>query len=170
MCKNIVHLPSFFDQVLIMSAYLYAIIPYKIGDSFCPDEGESYMSSLMNNEEIPALKGVVSEFADIDVFEDFLLINTCYRQSAFTERMDGYSWLRAEISRIAKALGASEVWYVEELVTDELYAQDFSLSYEEWVKEKREECSYCMTELTVDVLKGDIAYGFYHDDFSDLII
>lgn len=153
-----------------MSAYLYAIIPYKIGDSFCPDEGESYMSSLMNNVEIPALKGVVSEFADIDyVFEDFLLINTCYRQSAFTERLDGYSWLRAEISRIAKALGASEVWYVEELVTDELFAENFSLSYEEWVCEQRTKNQDCMTELTVDVLKGDILYGLYHDDFSDLI-
>ena len=129
------------------------------------------MSSLMNNVEIPALKGVVSEFADIDyVFEDFLLINTCYRQSAFTERLDGYSWLRAEISRIAKALGASEVWYVEELVTDELFAQDFSLSYEEWVCEQRTKNQDCMTELTVDVLKGDILYGLYHDDFSDLII
>lgn len=151
-----------------MSAYIYAIIPYKIGDSFCPDEG----FSCIYGAEIPALKGIVSEFADPRLFylyEDFLLINTCYRQSAFTERLDGYSWLRAEISRIAKALGASEVWYVEELVTEELEAQDFSLSYEEWVKEKREECSYCMTELTVDVLKGDIAYGFYHDDFSDLI-
>lgn len=169
--KNIVHLPTFFDQILIMSAYLYAIIPYKIGDSFCPDEGESYMSSLMNNVEIPALKGVVSEFADIDyVFEDFLLKITCYRQSVLANSVDGYNWFRAEIYKIVKALGAHEAWYVEELCGDEIFAENFSLSYEEWVCEQRTKNQDCMTELTVDVLKGDILYGLYHDDFSDLII
>lgn len=155
----------------VMSAYLYAIILYKLGASFCPDEGESYMSSRMSNVEIPELKGVVSEFLDYyDLFEDFLLINTCYRQSCLTNREDGYSWFRAEIYKIAKALGANEAWYIEELCTDEILAEDFSLSFEEWAWKRRTECQYCMTEMTVDVLKGDIVYSFYHDDFSDLII
>ena len=67
----------------------------------------------------------------LKLFADFLMINTCGRQSWFTNNEDGYSQLRAEIYKIALALGAREVWYVAEMATDEMYDKDFS--FDNWI-------------------------------------
>ena len=94
-----------------MSSYIYAIIPYKSGISFSKHEP----IPCVFHPFLPELKGIESEFTEPDglsLFADFLMINTCYRQSAFTDNKDGYNWIRAEVCQIAKALGAHEVWYV----------------------------------------------------------
>lgn len=97
----------------VMYAYIYAIIPYKSGFIF--DSNEPYPCAW--GFVPPKLNGMDSEFVDGEsfmVFSDFLMINTCYRQSAFTNNKEGYNWMRADICRIAKALGAKEVWHAKE--------------------------------------------------------
>ena len=92
-----------------MSDYLYAVIPYNKGTTlYSPDELEEGRSEPI----IPELNGIYSEYAEKDgitLFADYLMINTCARQSWFTNNEDGFSRLRAEIYIIAKALGAHEV-------------------------------------------------------------
>lgn len=149
-----------------MSSYLYAVIPYKSNISV--SRKEPYPCIV--NPFIPELKGIDSEFADssyYDLFADFLLINTCYRLSAFSNNKDGYCWIRDEICQIAKALGANEVWYVEELITDEMVEWDFS--FDDWVECLKNEKKQYVAELTLDVLKGKSIYSYYHDDFKDVI-
>ena len=116
------------------------------------------------------MKGVDSEYAEEDgltLFADFLMINTCGRQSWFTNNENGYSQLRAEIYKIALALGAREVWYVAEMATDEMYNKDFS--FDDWIRSFREGTRYA-SELTSDVLKDRFICTYYHDDFSDIIL
>ena len=86
-----------------MSSYIYAIIPYKSGISFSIHEPIPCKWSPF----LPELKGIESEFADpggLCLFADFLMINTCYRQSAFTDNKDGYNWIRAEVCLPASCL------------------------------------------------------------------
>ena len=150
-----------------MSDYLYAVIPYNKGVNLYSadelEEGRSY-------PVIPELKGIDSEYAEEDglkLFADFLMINTCGRQSWFTNNEDGYSQLRAEIYKIALALGAREVWYVAEMATDEMYDKDFS--FDNWIHSFKEGTRYA-SELTLDVLKDRFICTYYHDDFSDIIL
>lgn len=149
-----------------MTDYLYAIIPYQGGVSFTPHKGETYVYC----PEIPEFKDIESEFVEpegLNLFADFLMINTCYRQSEFTGNSDGYSWLRVEIYKIAKALGAKEVWYVAELATDEMFMKDFS--FNNWIRNfKTGEKS--VVELNMDFIKGNVITTYYHDDFSDIIL
>ena len=150
-----------------MSAYIYAIIPYK--SYFIFDTNEPYPCAW--GFVPPELNGIDSVFVDEDsfqVFSDFLIINTCFRQSAFTNNKDGYSMMRADICRIAKALGAKEVWYAEELATDEMDGWDFS--FEKWVNSLKNEKKKYVGELTVELLKGNKVYSYYHDDFLDIIM
>lgn len=150
-----------------MSAYIYAIIPYKSGISFSSDDPIRCVWEPI----LPELEGIDSEFTEkgsLSLFADFFLINTCYRQSAFTDNIDGYSWIRADICQIAKALGAHEVWYVEELITDEMDMPDFS--FDEWINSLKHEKKQYVVELTTDVLKGNSIYSYYHDGFSDIIM
>ena len=150
-----------------MSAYIYAIIPYNNENLFHPVGGDNIV--LFPN--IPVLDGIDFEFIDsegLELHEDFLLINTCCRQSFFTNNKDGYCRLRAEICRIAKALCAQEVWYVEELVTEEMGNKSFS--FPEWVRRLRTTDKQYVAELTREILKGNTIYSYYHDDFSDIIM
>lgn len=149
-----------------MSDYLYAVIPYKGTSLYSPDELEEGVWDPI----IPELKGIDSEYAEEDglkLFADFLMINTCGRQSWFADNEDGYSQLRAEIYKIAKALGAHEVWYVAELATDEMYGKDFS--FDDWIRSFKDGTRYA-DELTVDVLKDKYICTYYHDDFSDIVL
>ena len=150
-----------------MSAYIYAIIPYKNENLFHPMDGDNIV--LFPN--IPVLDGIDSEFTDPEglvLHEDFLLINTCWRQSYFTNNKEGYCQLRAEICQIAKALHAQEVWYVEELATEEMINKSFSFS--EWVRKLKTSDKQYVVELTREILEGNTIYSYYHDDFSDIIM
>lgn len=148
-----------------MSQYIYAIIPYESGVSFSKDDPFPCVWYPV----LPELKDIHSEFTDdMCLFKDFLMINTCYRQSAFTDNRDGYCWIRADICKIAKALGASEVWYVEELITDEM--EDWDFSFDEWRNSLENEKSHLVVELSTDVLKGKAIYSYYHDNFKDVIL
>ncbi len=149
-----------------MSDYLYAVIPYKGTSLYSPDELEEGFWDPI----IPELKGIDSKYAEDDyliLFADFLLINTCGRQSWFTNNEDGYSQLRAEIYKIAMALGASEVWYAAELATDEMFVKGFS--FDDWIRSFKDGTQYA-SELTVDVLKDKYICTYYHDNFSDIIL
>lgn len=146
-----------------MSSYIYAIIPYKSDISVTPEE------PCVCNPILPELKGIESEFADnsyLDLFPDFLMINTCYRKSAFMDNRDGYCWIRSEVCKIAKALGANEVWYADELAIQEM--DDWEFSFDDWVARIKNEL--LVVELTQEILKGKEMYSFYHDDFSDIIM
>jgi hypothetical protein len=150
-----------------MSQYIYAIIPYESGVSFCKDEPYP----CVWNPFLPELKDIHSEFTEPDslsLFKDFLMINTCYRQSAFTDNRDGFCWIRADICKIARALGASEVWYVAELITDEM--EDWDFSFNEWRNSLNNEKKDLVVELSTDVLMGKNIYSYYHDDFRDVIM
>ena len=145
----------------LMSQYLYAIIPYK-GNDILPEEG-------IFSPCLPQLENLDSKFANpeyLTLYKDFLMINTCYRMSSFTEQNNGYSPIRAGVYKIAKALGATEVWYAEELAIEEMELPNFSL--DKWIKEIIHK-SYTV-ELSVDVLKGSKIWSYYHDDFSDIVI
>ena len=131
---------------------------------YSPDELEEGV--LYPN--VPELKGIDSDYAKkgLTLFADFLMVNTCGRQSWFTNNEVGYSQLRAEIYKIAKALGAHEVWYVAELATDEMCVKGFS--FDDWIRGFKDGTRYA-DELTVDVLKDKYICTYYHDDFSDII-
>ena len=149
-----------------MSDYLYAVIPYKGSSLYSPDELEEGLWDPI----IPELKGIDSKYAEDDyliLFADFLLINTCGRQSWFADNEDGYSQLRAEIYKIAMALGASEVWYAAELATDEMFVKGFS--FDDWIRSFKDGTQYA-SELTVDVLKDKYICTYYPDDFSDIVL
>ena len=150
-----------------MTDYLYAVIPYNKGTNiYTPDE----LKEGVEEPQIPELKLVDSEFSEkemLTLFKDYLNINTCRRQSEFVDKKDGYSRLRAEIYRIARALGAHEVWYVAELATDEMYREGFS--FDDWLLGFKNGERYA-SELSVDVLKGKYICTYYHDDFSDIIL
>lgn len=151
-----------------MSQWLYAIIPYKSGITFSKDG--PYSEPLVYCPVLPELKDISSEFTDPEalyLFKDFLMINICYRQSAFTNNRDGSCWIMDEIRKIARALGASEVLYVAELLTDEMIDWDFS--FEEWRNRLRKLEKQYVVELSTDILKGNTCYSYYHDDFSDVI-
>lgn len=150
-----------------MAQYIYAIIPYDIGIKITPEDKEQGIYAPY----LPELKNIDSEFADESLyclFENFIEINTCYRQSAFTNNKDGYNWIRAEICQIAKALGANELWYVAEICTDAMHSKDFS--FDEWKESLHNEKKQYLIELSTEVLKGNSIYSYYHDDFSDVII
>lgn len=148
-----------------MSQYIYAIIPYDSGMKLSDEEKEQGIYAPY----FPVLDSIDSEFTEESLYsmlEEYIRINTCYRQSAFTNNKDGYCWIRSEICQIAKALGAKEVWYVAELSADAMMTKDFSFSkWKEDIKGK----DYTV-RLTTDVLKGNAIYSYYHDDFSDIIM
>ena len=147
-----------------MSAYIYAIIPYKSDATFDDNDPCIWCPN------IPELD-IDSEFAEQEglcLYKDFLLINTCYRQTVFTDNKDGCCWLRNEIYQIAKTLKAAEVWYVEELITDIFDNPDFS--FNEWVEKLRGEDSKYVAELTSELLKGNYVYSIYHDSYCDILL
>lgn len=149
-----------------MSAYVYAIIPYKSGLSFTKDEPCQYCW----NPKLSELYEIDSEYSESDglyLYSDFLLVNTCCRQSVFTDNKDDYYRFRAEIYQMAKALGAHEAWYVEELITDEIDKPDFS--FDNWVNNLKTEKKHLVAELTDDLIKSKEVFSYYHDDFSDLV-
>ena len=150
-----------------MSQYIYAVIPYKNGDNFKPEEGDNFVWF----PKIKELESINSEFTDpegLELFADFVLVNTCHRVSAFANEKNGYSYLRAEIYKIAKALGANEVWYAEELATQEMDTPDFR--FNKWIDSFENENKKYIVELTTEILKGNYIYSYYHDDFSDIIL
>ena len=65
-------------------------------------------------------------------------------------------------------MGANEVWYVEESITD--YMADVVFSFAQWIETLRNEKSHLVAELNLDVLAGNSVYSYYHDDFSDIIM
>ena len=107
-----------------MSAYLYAVIPYKSGLHFQDEDEDKFVFGYMPKE----LKGINKAFDEkcFEAFADFILINTCCRMSSLNCNENGWCQIRCEIYTIAKALLANEAWYVEELCTDEMMLPDFS--------------------------------------------
>ena len=110
----------------------------------------------------------LSEQEALELHDGFLVINTCYRVSTFANNSESYNWLRAEIYKIAKAVGAEEVWYVEELALDEMDIPGFT--FEAWKNSLKNEKKQYIAELTVEVLKGQYTYSYYHDDFEDIVL
>jgi len=150
-----------------MSDWIYAAIPYKRSTPIVTDNPYPYE----NFPFIPELQGMGSEFAERDglqLYEDFLLINLCYKEPSFINCQNGYSWIRSEVYKVAQRLGAKEVWYVMEMCTQEMAKKDFS--FEDWKHKLQNERKQYTAEMSIDVLKGDILYSYYHDSFSDIIL
>lgn len=51
---------------------------------------------------------------------------------------------------------------------DEMFAPDFS--FEEWKNELETVKSKYLHKMTVDVLKSNRIYSYYHDNFKDIIL
>lgn len=150
-----------------MSQYIYAIIPYNSGNDFKPKDSEVCVYDAI----IPELKNVDSELSDnIDQYKDFIVINTCCRVINFVGQENGYCRLRNEIYKIAKALGAKEVWYAEEIPFFELYDDSECDILEKWVERFNSENKKHIVELTTDILQGNCIYSYYHDNFSDIVL
>ena len=148
-----------------MSDYLYAIIPYQGSKKYRPEELEEGIDC----SNLPELKGVDTEYTEVmTLYQGYIQVNTCYRLSSFTELEDGYSSIRADIYKIAKAVGAREVWYIAELCTDEMYAENFC--FETWANSLKNERKKLVAEMTVDILKDKHIYSYYHDNFADIIL
>ena len=148
-----------------MSSYLYAVVPYESGLQF-PEETEDKFVYGMPKE----LNGIS---VDIDeecfcVYADFILINTCWRMSYLSCDENGWCKVRSEIYKVAKALNASEAWYVEELSTDIMLEPGFD--FEDWKRSLREELAYCTCEVNIEMLRNQEWASLCHDDFADIVI
>lgn len=149
-----------------MSAYIYAIIPYHGAAEFNPEGSDTFLCPI-----IPELNCVDSELTEqefLELYDGFLVINTCYRVSTFANNSESFNWLRAEIYKIAKAVGAKEVWYAEELALNIMDMPGFT--FEAWKNSLKNENKQYVAELTVEVLKGQYTYSYYHDDFEDIVL
>lgn len=149
-----------------MSEYIYAVIPYKSGIEIKSD----YIPCVWN-PQIPKLDNIDSEFVDpnvLQLFEDFLVINTCYKKWVFTNCKNGYSRIRAELYKIAQALNANDIWYVDDYGIEKMEIPDFS--FDEWIKDLKQNKGEYTADLTREILKGDTQYSYYHDDFSDILL
>ena len=148
-----------------MSSYLYAVIPYKSGLLFQDEDEDKFVRGSMPKEP----ENIDTEFDEgcFELFEDFILINTCCRMSSLNCNENGWCEIRCEIYAIAKALHAKEAWYVEELSTDKMLLPDFS--FEEWKKSLKNELAYCTTEVTVEMLRSQRWASHCHDDFNDIV-
>ncbi len=144
-----------------MSAYVYAVIPYlkdESGDVIPPN--------------IDELKNIDCdfEFSCFTFFNEFLLINTCYKiGSMINFNNDGRCFLRDEVYKVAKACLVSEAWYVEELCTEEMDPFSFpDFSFEDWKEKLKNERAYCTIEYNKDVAKAGRLASYMHDTFSDI--
>lgn len=151
-----------------MSQYLYAVIPYNSYYDFKPDE---YGEIGICYPHIPEFNGLKSELADpegLTIYKGFLLVNTCYRMNSLISERNGFCWLRAEVYKLAQALSAKEVWYIEELCTD--YMTDADFDFEIWKLNRQESEEPRTVEINLETLKEN-EYGSYnHDSFSDIVL
>ena len=148
-----------------MSDYLYAVIPYYSGLRFNVDAEDKFVSRMPKE-----LKGYHIDFVKdlFYMFSDFILINTCWRMSSLTCDENGRCDARSAIYIVAKILNAKEVWYVEELCTDEMMMPDFK--FDDWKRSLKEEKAYCTKEVTLDMLRSGHWASYCHDVFSDIVI
>lgn len=148
-----------------MSQYLYAIIPYKSGMDFTYNEEPFYW-----NPRVPEFDSIESELTDMEsnqIYGDYLILNTCHRMSSLTCDTRGFCWIRSEIYKLAQAVGAKEVWYVEELCIDEIEEEGPSL--DNFKQKLANELSYCTREVNLEMLRSDAYASYCHDDFSDIV-
>ena len=148
-----------------MSSYLYAVIPYESGLQFREEDEDRFVC------------GMPKELNDISVdidkecyymFADFILINTCWRMSYLTCDENGWCKVRSEIYKVAKALKATEAWYVEELSTDIMMEPGFDFEY--WKRSLKEELAYCTCEVNIEMLRNQTWASHCHDNFSDIVV
>lgn len=149
-----------------MSAYLYAVIPY---------DGEPHPYSKEENFEygafIPELYGMESDLCeDVSLFHGFFLINTCFRMPSIMTDKNGFCSLRKDIYEIAKAVGAKEVWYIEELATDSMDSKGYSLNT--FLTDLKELYSDYFLEYDIETMreKGGTYASYMHDDFHDIVL
>lgn len=149
-----------------MSAYLYALIPYKSGIDFTYSDEPFYWHPLIREFE-----NVDSELTDregLQQYGDYIVVNTCARMSSLKCDTRGFCWIRSEVYKLAKAVGAEEVWYIEELSFEHI--EDMNITLEEFKEMLRGPYSYCTKEVNLDMLKDNSYASFCHDDFSDIVV
>ena len=150
-----------------MSQYLYAVIPYNSYYDFKPDK---YGEIGICFPHIPEFKGLDSELADpegLTLYKGFLLVNTCLRMSSLISERNGFCWIRSEVYKLAHALSAKEVWYVQELCTD--YMTDADFDFETWKLSLLEENKPYTVEVSLKTLKENVYGSYNHDTFSDIV-
>ena len=150
-----------------MSSYLYAVIPYESPFIFPSTDGENFCFGFVP-KELESLHSKLCDPDGITTYGDFLLFNTCVRMSSLCCDTHGFCAIRSEIYKIAKALKADEVWYVEELCTDQMDEPSFSL---EKLKERmKTDLAYCTMEVSLDSLKQNKWASYNHDVFADIVV
>ena len=152
-----------------MSQYLYAVIPYESGLNFESDDYGYQYNWFMKPSELNDIETEFDEDGDDGymLLPGCLLINTCFRMSDLQADERGYCHLRAEIYKIAKALGAQEAWYIDELACDAMQTDDFN--FEDWKTSLQTTKSYCTMEVTVEMLQSGNYASYCHDSFSDIL-
>lgn len=149
-----------------MSQYLYAIIPYNSGMDFSSSE-----EPFIWEPHVPEFEDVDSELTEEDglqLYSEYITINTCARMSWLKCDENGYCWIRSEIYKLAKAVGAKEVWYIEELCHDDIEIKGPTI--EEFKRQLANEFNYCTKEVNIDMLKDNSYASYCHDDFSDVVL
>ena len=154
-----------------MSEYIYAVLPYDSGFKFDPED----IDQCVWDYEVCELAGIESELSYSDLthgiimLQDFFIINTCLRVSAFCRNpKNGYNSLRKDVYLIAKRLGLQEVWYVPEYYTDHMH--EVGYTYNTLLKDMQGKYKDFYAELNVEILKGKDYYEFYHDNFDDVVL
>lgn len=154
-----------------MSQCIYAVLPYDSGSTFDAEDETRPVYDFSVRE----LKGIEAELSDsalidnIILFQDFIVINTCLRVSAFCRNSkNGFNALRKDVYLVAKKLGLHEVWYVPEYYTDCM--DEVGYTYSSFLKDMRGKYKDSCAELNVETLKGKDFYEFYHDDFNDIVL
>ena len=145
-------------------SYLYVVVPYKSELQFKEDDN-LFVCGLPKE-----LEGITLDIDEdlFDVYSDFVLINTCWGMSSLNCDDNGWCHIRSETYKIAKALNATEAWYVEELSTDKMTEPGFD--FEDWKRSLREELAYYTCEVNIEMLKNQEWASHCHDDFADIVI
>lgn len=141
-----------------MSSYLYAIIPY---------------GNISNITILENIKNTVCDCKSISYFQDFFLINTCYRMLDIMTDNNGFSWLRKEIYNIAKTINIDEVWYCNEIVTDLMIDKNEAPNYSITdLKSLISQYPNCFLEYDIETMneKNSTIASIIHDNFHDIVL
>lgn len=146
-----------------MASTLFIVIPYESDISFSSKD----VVCCVFNPYLPELKKVVSIYKDsLILHRGFVLVMTNVK-GGFTCQKNGFCGDRLEAYKLAKALGADEVWYVIEEVVDEMDIYEFD--FDRWRKSLSEEMKDRVVEINVDAIKEKKCAAYYHDNFSDIV-
>ena len=147
-----------------MASDLYIIIPYESDVCFSPKD----IICRVYEPDLPELKNIDSDLKEsLSLLRGFICVDT-FSKGGFDCMKNGYCHLRAESYKLAKALGADEVWYVLDEMMDEMDMYEFD--FEKWKKSLNEELKNYTKEVNLELIRERKWAAICHDDFSDIVL